>query len=238
MALAVRPAAGADLGQALRAMGLTTGVPTIVLVGGGATRAQLDRLGPLLEKVVIPVTLETGGAVVDEGDAGGVGARLGEASRAKQAQFPLVGVAAEHQAGSGDGLDSNHTHFVVVPADRPGWAARWTSSVASALAGGHGSVALLTGGGDAAWRSVAAQVADGRRVLAVARTGGAADHLAAAARGNSADSRAGPLVASGQVLVADPSRGAAHLAEVLRQALDPPPAGGRPAALGPGPGLR
>ena len=35
VALAVRADPGTDLGAALRAMGLTTGVPTIVLVGAG-----------------------------------------------------------------------------------------------------------------------------------------------------------------------------------------------------------
>jgi hypothetical protein len=234
VALAVRPPPGGDLAKALRGMGLTTGVPTIVLAGAGAGPSQLDRLGPLLEKVVIPVALEAGAAVVDEGAVTGVGARLGLATIHKKAQFPLVGVAAEDRAGSGDGLDPNHTHFVVVPADRPGWAAAWISSVASALAGGNGCVALLAAGGDAAWREVAEHIRAGRRILVVRRTGGPADHLAAAAAGNAADPRAAPLVATGQVTVVDPSRGAAHLVEVLRQALAPPATRGRPAALGPG----
>lgn len=215
-------------------MGLTTGVPTIVMVGAGATRSQLDRLGPLLEKVVIPVTVAAGAAVIDEGDISGVGALLGLACRRRKAQFPLVGVAAEHRAGSGDGLDPNHTHFVVVPADRPDWSPAWISSVCSALAGGNGSVALVTAGGGPAWASVAEHTKAGRPIVAVARTGGTADHLAAAMKGNAADPRAAPLAASGHVSVVDPAKGAAHVAEVLRAALGQggPPAGAR--ALGPG----
>jgi len=234
MALVVRPPAGGDLGRALRGVGLTTGVPVIVLVAAGATPAQLRRLRPLLQKVVIPVAVATGAAVVDEGHAGGVGAMLGEASCRRKASFPLVGVAPERgrpgdDAASSEGLDPGHSHFVVVPADRPGWAAAWTSSVASALAGGNRSVALVTSGGDAAWASVAEHAKAGRPVVAVARTGGVADHLAAALKGNAADLRATPLAASGHVYVVDPARGAAHVADLLRSALS------RPDALGPGP---
>lgn len=247
VALAVRPLPGDDLARALRAMGLTTGVPAIVLVSAGATGAQVDRLGPLIEKVLMPVTAEAGAVVVDEGQRGGCGARLGQACRKRNAGFPLIGVAPEHRAGDGAhaGLDPNHTHFVVVPADRPGWAATWTSAVTSALAGGNRSVALVTAGGEPAWESVAEHTRAGRLVMAVARTGGVADHLAAAIRGATTDRRAAPLVASGHVHVLDPAKGAAHVAGVLRRALGRPVQGdpeggpargrpeGRPAALGP-----
>lgn len=209
-------------------MGLTTGVPTIVLVGAGSRPAQLGRLRPLLEKVVIPVAVEVGAAVVDDGEEGGVGAMLGEACAGKKVQLPLIGVAPEDSVGRGQGLDPNHTHFVVVPADRPGWSATWVSSVASALASGNRSVALVTAGGDQSWRSVAEHTRAGRLVMAVARTGGAADHLVAALKGHAADGRAGPLIASGQICAVDPAKGAAHVAELLRSALS------RPDALGPG----
>ena len=49
VALAVRAAPGADLAAALRGMGLTTGVPTVVLIGAGSRSSQLSRLGPLLD---------------------------------------------------------------------------------------------------------------------------------------------------------------------------------------------
>lgn len=239
VALAVRPSPGADLAGALRGMGLTTGVPTIALVSAGAGRAQLDRLGALIEKVLIPVAVATGAVMVDEGHRGGMGARVGEACRRRKAQFPLVGVAPEHRATTGDGLDSNHSHFVVVPADRPGWAATWTSSVTSALAGGNQSVAVVTAGGEPAWESVAEHARVGRVVMVVARTGGMADHLAAALAGRAAnlrgaDRRAAALAESGQLRVIDPARGAARLAEALRDALTPSHRQGPPKALSPG----
>ncbi|MDQ4068231.1 MAG: hypothetical protein M3203_01935, partial [Actinomycetota bacterium] len=118
VALGVRADPRTDLPRALRAMGLTTGVPTIVPVSAGSRPAQLARLHALLEKVVVAVAEAVGATVVDEGDTDGVGALLGEARRRKRAGFPLVGVAPE---GTEPGwLDSEHTHFVLVPA---GWGA-------------------------------------------------------------------------------------------------------------------
>jgi hypothetical protein len=65
--------------------------------------------------------------------------------------------------------------------------------------------------------------------MAVARSGGVADHLAAALAGRPADGRAHALVKSGQIFAVDPARGAAHVADTLRNALS------RPDALGPAP---
>ncbi len=165
--------------------------------------------------------------VVDEGDRAGVGALVGQARREKKAGFPLVGVAPD--AGSSGALDSEHTHFVLVPAAAEPERARWISSVATAVAGGNRSVALVAAGGERTWESVSAHVRAGRLVMAVARTGGVADHLAAALGGQRADSRARSLAASGQVCAVDPSRGAREVAEMVRSALS------RPNALNAGP---
>lgn len=217
VALGVRAAPGVDLGAALRGMGLTTGVPTLVVVGAGSRRSQLARLGPLLEKVVIRVAGVVGATVVDEGTAEGLPGLLGAARLRKKAGFPLVGVAPD----PGDGLDPEHTHFVLAPA-RPDAMAPWVATAADALAGGNRSVALVAAGGDAAWASVRAHVAAGRQVMAVARSGGVADHLTAALAGRPADERAAALARSGRICAVDPGRGARHVAEALRDALSPP----------------
>lgn len=230
MALAVRADRGTDLPRALRGMGLTTGVPTIVTVSAGSRPAQLSRLGPLLEKVVVAVAESLEATVVDEGDAGGLAATLGSARHHKKAAFPLVGVAA-HGVSSlevdPDDLDPAHTHLVLVPTDGSAGLARWIAAVATALAGGNRSVAVAVAGGEAAWDSVAAQIRADRLVMAVARTGGVAEQLAAALAGRPADRRAQALVASGQIFSVDPARGAAFVADTLRSALS------RPDALGP-----
>ena len=227
VALGVRADPATDLPRALRAMGLTTGVPTIVPVSAGSRPAQLARLHALLEKVVVAVAEAVDATVVDEGDSDGVGALLGQARKRKKAGFPLVGVAPEGAEAAG--LDSEHTHFVLVPS---GWGpdrAGWISTVATATAGGNRSVALVAAGGEPSWDSVAAHVRAGRLVMAVARTGGVADQLAAALAGVRTDSRAVALAASGHVCALDPGRGAAHVADMVRTALS------RPDALNPGP---
>ena len=227
VALGVRAGPATDLARALRAMGLTTGVPTIVPVSAGSRPAQLGRLRALLEKVVVAVAEAVEATVVDEGDTGGVGALLGQVRRDKKAGFPLVGVAPDGEGT--EGLDSEHTHFVLVPTGGGPDRTRWISSVATAVASGNRSVALVAAGGEPAWESVGTHVRAGRLVMAVARTGGVADQLAAALGGRAADGRARALAASGQVCALDPGRGASAVAEMVRSALS------RPNALDPGP---
>jgi hypothetical protein len=227
VALGVRADRGTDLPGALRAMGLTTGVPTIVAVGAGSRPAQLARLGPLLEKVVVAVAESIDATVVDEGQPNGLAAALGQARAHKKAGFPMLGVAPE---GAGPlELDPAHTHFVFVPAGGAGGTARWVAAIASALAGGNRSVALAVAGGEPAWESVAAHIRAERLVMAVARTGGVADQLAAAVSGRPADRRALALASSGQIFAVDPAAGAAAVAGALRNALS------RPDALNAGP---
>ena len=208
-------------------MGLTTGVPTIVLVGAGSKAAQLSRLGPLLEKVVVAVAEALDACVVGDGSPGGLGEALGRARQRKKAGFPMVGVASDG-AGTGD-LEAQHTHFVLVPADHGAGLARWVSAVAGAAAGGNRSVAVVTAGGETAWEAVNAHARDGRLVMVVARTGGVADQLADACAGRPSDPRARALAGSGQIFPVDPAGGAARVAEVLHNALS------RPDAIGPAP---
>jgi hypothetical protein len=230
VALGVRAGPGTDLGQALRGMGLTTGVPTIVPVGPGSRPGDVARLGALLEKVVVAVAEALEATVVDEGDPGGLAAALGHARDRKKAGFPMIGVASDGgMAGMADpdDLEAAHTHFVFVPAGRGAAMARWVAAVAGAVAGGNRSVALAVAGGEPAWESVAAHVRADRLVMAVARSGGVADQLAAAAWGRPADQRALALAKSGQVFAIDPAKGAAFVAGTLRNVLS------RPDALGP-----
>ena len=227
VALAVRADPRTDLPRALRAMGLTTGIPTIVLVHIGSRPAQLSRLGPLLEKVVVPVAGAVDGVLVDDGTHGALATLLTAARRRCEAGFPLLGVAAE--GADLEDLDSGHTHFVLVPADHRPEIAGWIASVATAVAGGNRSVALALAGGEPAWESLAAQIRADRVVMAVARSGGVADQLAAALAGRPADGRAHELAASGHIFAVDPARGAAHVADTLRSALS------RPDALNPAP---
>jgi hypothetical protein len=64
---------------------------------------------------------------------------------------------------------------------------------------GGASVTVLANGGEVAWSDAGESVAAGRPVIVVDGSGRTADVLAAALRGEPADSRAAPLVASGLV---------------------------------------
>jgi hypothetical protein len=237
VALAVRAGTGTDLAAAIRGMGLTTGVPTIVLVGTGTRPSQVARLAPLLEKVVVRVAEAVEATVVDDGSGDGVPALIGQIRTRKKAGFPLLGVAPDDGRDSdgrntdGGGLDPEHSHFVLVPVGSDDALPRWMATVADAVAGQNRSVALVTGGGERAWDHVRANLTDGRIVMAVARSGGVADHLAAAVAGRPADERAVALVRSGRICAVDPGQGAASVAEQLRTALS------RPNQIGPGGGV-
>jgi hypothetical protein len=225
VALAVRATPDADVARALRAMGLTTGVPVIVPVGPGSRPAQLVRLGLLLEKVVVAVAEELAATVVAAGATGDLGEALGQARQRKKAGFPMVGVASD--GADPDDLEPAHTHFVLVPVDHGAGLARWVAHVATAAAGGNRSVAVVAAGGEPAWEAVASHARAGRLVMAVGRTGGVADQLVAACGGRASDPRARALADSGQVFAVDPAKGASHVADVLRGALSRPDALGR-----------
>jgi hypothetical protein len=71
----------------------------------------------------------------------------------------------------------------LVPGRKSADEAVWLAALTSAFAENHASLAILLGGADDAWQDVQAQLAEHRRVLAVDGTGGIADVLSAAVRG-------------------------------------------------------
>jgi hypothetical protein len=234
VAMATRAGPEVDLGKALRAMGLTTGVPTLVVTGpaAGISARDAGRLAALFERVVVPVVTAVRAAIVDTGGRGGVAELVGRARRLRKAQFALLGVTVDD--GPGDvprnHLDPEHSHFVLLPRSEAGDEAWWLSAVAGALAGGNYALTLVAGGGAGAWDAVTESVRAGRPVLAVGRTGGLADELAASTNRPGAGDRAAKLVASGLLQAVDPSKGEAHVTEVLGKALGrkEPDAGGAP----------
>jgi len=135
-------------------------------------------------------------AVVDRGQRSMVSQLLGD--RVTYERVLLVGVACaatvalpdvyrrETPAGKSE-LESSHTAFFLVPGTRRTDEAAWLAKVASAFAGIDPSIALLIHGGDEAWQDVFAQLDEHRRVVALEGTGGIADLLSAAARGEHVD---------------------------------------------------
>jgi hypothetical protein len=205
-AKAVRVDAPDELGDAVAALGLQCG-PTLVLVGGadGLSDDDSEALRALFVETVAPLVEELGAQIVDGGTDVGVMRLVGAARRELGLSFPLIGVAARGNVavpGEAAGRDAvplepNHSHFLLVEGEGWGRETPWIARLAGALAEGS-SATLLVNGGEISWTDAAESVADGRAVVAVIGSGGAADAVAAGE-----DPRAEALTASGLVLAAE-----------------------------------
>jgi hypothetical protein len=185
---------------------------TIVIIGDDPT--DLEEQARLRLQSVCAAVMEAAAkhydvAVVDRGQRSMVSQLLGD--RVTYERVLLVGVACaatvalpdvyrqETPAGKSE-LESSHTAFFLVPGTRRTDEAAWLAKVASAFAGIDPSIALLIHGGDEAWQDVFAQLDEHRRVVALEGTGGIADLLSAAARGEHVDDhRVVQCIASGLI---------------------------------------
>jgi hypothetical protein len=197
-----------DVAAAVAALGLRVPRPTLVVVGGAdgfSDRALLECAGCI--EGLVSAAAEAGAAIVDGGTDSGVMRLVGRARARVGTNVPLVGVIVHAlaalpggaPAANGTPPEANHTHFALVPGSSWGEEAPWIARFAGVLAGDRPSVTVLVNGGDIAWTDVEESVAAGRPVLTVVGTGRAADALAAAATGTTADKRAAALIRSGLV---------------------------------------
>ncbi len=216
------------LGRRLKAGGIASPVPTVVVVGGagGVEPIYAIRCERLFAEVLIPVLAASGATVIDGGTDAGITHLVGEARRRAGAAGQHVGVVPagtvawpDQPDASGTAvLEPNHTHVVVVPGADWGDEVPWLSAVAAAIAGHAPSITLLANGGDIAYRDVQASLAAGRRVFVLAGTGRTADEIAHAAATDSAQSQAlniarSPLVT---VLPDEPGTVSRAIASALR----------------------
>lgn len=225
-----RPRQFTEITAAVASFGLRGHRPVLVVAGGAAGLDEdgEKRLAPLFSDALLPVALARQAAVVDGGTDSGVMRLLGRARAAAGADFPLVGVAAEgtvilpgDEAGPAgrSPLESNHSHFVLVPGSSWGDESPWLSKVAAELAGGAPSATVLISGGQIALEDVTHSLAAGRPVLAIAGTGRAADRIAAAAYGDHADKQVAELANSPLVSAVSWVEGPVAVRAALRQLL-------------------
>ena len=207
-ASAVRVEREDQLSAAASALGLSG--PALVIVGGADRMEDDERdcVEPLFRDVLAPFAEQRGAIVIDGGTDSGVMQLIGRV-RGSSA-FPLVGVvvaelAAESPASKSDAapLEPNHSHFLFVPGTQWGDESRWLARFATVVANGRPSATMLVNGGDVTLSDGEESVVVGRRVIAVAGSGGTADALAAAARGSATDHRTRQLAASGLVDATD-----------------------------------
>lgn len=219
-----------ELSGALHNLGLSDKLPTLVLVGGasGISEADMNRLQRLFVEDIAPTAQELGVAVVDGGTDAGIMRLIGQARTQIGATFPLIGVAAygtvilpDAPLPSSDAapLESNHTHFVLVPGCNWGDESPWLARLASVISEGCSSVTLVINGGEITLQDVSQSLQADRPVIALDGSGRTADKLAAALRGEPTDIRAEKLTTSGQIQAISLSKHPNQVARVIKQIL-------------------
>lgn len=210
---AIRVESPQDLSHAIHQLNLHSSRPVLVIVGGASkiSESDLNRLRLLFIKVLAPLAEELGASVVDGGTDAGVMQMIGQARVETGATFPLIGVtpvgkiALPNQTSPEEytPLEPNHTHFVLIPGSEWGDESPWLVNVATAIANGFPSVAVLVNGGEISRKDVSENLKANRAVLAVAGSGRFADILTAALHGKTSDSQANELVTSGLIKAID-----------------------------------
>ncbi len=211
-ALAIRVQNTEELPGALRTLGLQSGHPVLVLVGGASKMDKQDwqRLQTFFLEKLVPLATTLGAAVVDGGTDTGIMQLMGQAHARLSAPFPLIGVAvAEKMTIPVDPStqraqpEPHHTHFVLVPGVCWGDESSWMSHIANVLSAPAASVTIVVNGGETSWKDVEMSVAAGRPVIVVGGSGRTADVLARALHGEVSDGRAERLLASHLLRVVD-----------------------------------
>jgi hypothetical protein len=194
-----------DVPATLKALGIATARPVLVVVGGagGMSPEHMTALAGAVGQIIQALG-DWGAAVVDGGTDSGVMRVIGRARDTAGASFPLVGVAAEgtvivpgapRPAPGAVPLDPHHTQVILVPGDTWGDESLWLSRVAAAIADGRPSVTLVVNGGDLTYGDIEHSLEARRPVIVLAGTGRTADAIAAAAHGRDADPRAARVAA-------------------------------------------
>lgn len=219
-----------ELSGVLQTLGLTDSRPTLVLIGGasGIQGEDLERLRSRFLEVIAPLAETLGAYVVDGGTDAGIMRLMGQARTAIQGTFPLIGVVAIGTAilpqtppPSPDAadLESNHTHFVLVPGNNWGDESPYLAWVASLLSQQSTSVSIVVNGGEITWQDALQSVKAHRPIVVLAGSGRTADKIAAALEGNFVDERARTLLELGNVEALHLTEGSLALADLLKKKL-------------------
>jgi hypothetical protein len=169
--------------DAVPRLGLLTGVPVLVVVGGagGVDSATAGPIDDIVRNVLLPVVQETDAVVIDGATDSGVMRGLGRGRAETDWPGPLVGVAVEALVGGDDGsaLEPHHTHVLLTEGHEWGDESAVLADLAGAVAAGRPSVTVLLNGGPISRHDVRHSLARNRPVLAFSSTGRLAAELAA-----------------------------------------------------------
>jgi hypothetical protein len=190
--LCVFPSDRSNLEQAISELGLASGRPVIVLIGGDFDEQQADTIRAAILRIS-RVAEEQNAIMICGGTAMGVMAEIGQIRSGNKFKFPLVGIAPEKlvtwTGGPHSGkflgwgekrwqLEPHYSHFILVPGEQFGDESPWIVDAATIMSKDHSSVTILIGGGEVSRKDIDLSLAMGRRVIALSRTGRLADELA------------------------------------------------------------
>ncbi len=153
----------------------------IVLVGGAGGIGFLDKF-PMRKAVGVVAKLaeETGAVVVDGGTQAGIMTEIGRQRKRNKYTFPLIGVVFDTllmKEEPASILDSNHTHFLLIPGDDWGDESSWISKIATVIAGENKSITVLVNGGRISRSDVEYSLLEKRPTFVMRGTGRLADEI-------------------------------------------------------------
>jgi hypothetical protein len=188
----VFPDERSHLAQAIAELGLDSGYPVIVLIGGEIDEQQADVTRRAIQ--AISKVAEDLKAVVISGCTDvGIMAEVGQTRTRNGYKFPLIGVTLEElvtwPGGPHSGkflgwgekrgqLEPHYSHLILVPGSQFGDEAPWIVDAATLLSKEHQSVTILISGGEVSRQDIELSLEKGRPVIALSRTGRLADNLA------------------------------------------------------------
>lgn len=199
--------AAEEIPAALQALGIQTGRPTLVLVGGagGMSEDQIAQTQTFFADWVAPFVIENSLTVVDGGTDSGIMKAMGLARAKHNANFPLVGVAVEALLREEPWLvEQNHSHLLMAPGTNWGDEVPLLSRTATLIASGKASMTLLFNGGQITWQDAEASIAENRPLLVAEGSGRAADDISQTQTGTKIEPRAIKLIQTGLIRVANP----------------------------------
>jgi len=170
-----------EIQEALTGLGIPHPKTVIVLVGGAGGIGWLEKF-PMRKAVGIIAKLaeETHSVVIDGGTQAGIMTEIGRQRKRNKFSFPLIGVVFDSlimQKEPASILDSNHTHFFLIPGDDWGDESGWISKIATSIAGDQKSITVLVNGGNISRTDVEYSLLENRPTFVMRGTGRMADEI-------------------------------------------------------------
>lgn len=188
----VFPTERSNLAQAITELGLLSGYPVIVLIGGEIDEKQADVTQRAIQ-VISKVADDRKAVVICGGTDMGIMAEMGQTRARNGYKFPLIGITPEElvtwPGGPHSGkflgwgekrwqLEPHYSHFILVPGSEFGDESPWIVEAATLLSKEHRSVTVLINGGEVSRKDIELSLENGRPVIALSHSGRLADELA------------------------------------------------------------